>query len=331
MNTDLKIIGHVRTSLTDKDACPKQYTENAPEGVIEILPEFAEAADTLHVGRDILIFTWLHAADRDTMKVHPRGNTDVPKKGVFNTRSPDRPNPIGLHKARILALDKNDDGVTLRIDAIEVLDGTPVVDIKSTGPEQGDGGNWGSYVSPALGSEFQDVCRRAWEKDMLPGLSGNASVRLGDVMVITRSGTAKGKIMAGTLTAVDVSTGAPLGPGNMSSEGAMHMAVYAQVPEAKAVLHTHPPYLLAHDIKTKGKAIDLPLFEAEVFLEQMKRVPDHAPGTKELAEAVGEAAETHNAVFMENHGLMCWGKDLNEALALSEALDALARTALMTY
>ena len=90
-------------------------------------PEFAAGLEGLEVGREVMLLTWLHLADRERLRVHPRGDKTVPLKGVFATRSPSRPNPIGLHRVRIVELN----GTTLKVHPLEALDGTPVIDIKS--------------------------------------------------------------------------------------------------------------------------------------------------------------------------------------------------------
>ena len=123
---ELRPVGRVHSSLKRREDCPSQGCENAPGAEIEIFDEFLDCLDDLEAGREILILTWLHLSDRDRLKVHPRGNPDVPLKGVFATRSPSRPNPIGLH--RVLLTEKK--GGRLSVEPLEALDGTPVIDIK---------------------------------------------------------------------------------------------------------------------------------------------------------------------------------------------------------
>ncbi|WP_035347187.1 tRNA (N6-threonylcarbamoyladenosine(37)-N6)-methyltransferase TrmO [Edaphobacter aggregans] len=119
-------IGRIRSTLTDRTNAPRQAAEGAPPATLEILPDYAEAVDGLEPNQDIWILTWLHDADRDTLRVHPGSDPRNPITGVFATRSPDRPNPIGLHRATLLRIE----GLTLHVDAIETIDGTPVLDIK---------------------------------------------------------------------------------------------------------------------------------------------------------------------------------------------------------
>jgi tRNA-Thr(GGU) m(6)t(6)A37 methyltransferase TsaA len=123
---DLQPVGRVRSALKSRSEAPRQAAEGAPMAEVIIAPEFAGALDGIGPGENIWIFTWLHEANRATLKVHPRGNRRNPLTGVFATRSPDRPNPIGLHRAKVLEVD----GLTLRVDALEAIDGTPVLDIK---------------------------------------------------------------------------------------------------------------------------------------------------------------------------------------------------------
>ena len=123
----LRQIGTVRSVLKDIRDCPRQESEDAPGAWIEIEPQYLEALEGLNVGAEILVLTWLHSADRSILKVHPRGNPKNPIRGVFATRSPHRPNPIGLHKTRIRAIEPP---CRIKVAFLEVIDNTPVVDIK---------------------------------------------------------------------------------------------------------------------------------------------------------------------------------------------------------
>jgi len=122
----LRPVGQVESALTNTAAAPKQGDEGAPEAWIALDPAYAQAAADLHVGEDLIVLTWLDRADRDVLAVHPRGDASRPRQGVFSTRSPARPNPIGLHRVRILAVE----GARLRVADLEALDGTPVLDLK---------------------------------------------------------------------------------------------------------------------------------------------------------------------------------------------------------
>ena len=119
-------VGHVVSTLTDRSAAPKQGREGAPPAEIVLEPAFADAARDLAVDDEVLVVTWLHQADRDTLAVHPRDDPANPLTGVFSTRSADRPNPVGLHRARITSVD----GLRIGVDALEAIDGTPVIDLK---------------------------------------------------------------------------------------------------------------------------------------------------------------------------------------------------------
>lgn len=122
----LEPVGWVESPLTDRSAAPKQGDEGAPLARIVFRPEVWEAAADLHVGDEILVLTWLHRGNRDTLSVHPCGDTNRPIQGVFSTRSPDRPNPIGLHRVIIVSVEEN--AVSVR--NLEAIDGTPVIDVK---------------------------------------------------------------------------------------------------------------------------------------------------------------------------------------------------------
>ena len=123
---ELKPVGYVRSALDDRDRAPKQGDEGAPEAWLVFDGEVDDALRDLEPGEDILVLTWLHLARRNVLRVHPRSNPASARKGVFSTRSPDRPNPIGLHRVTILAVD----GRRVRVNNLEAIDGTPIVDVK---------------------------------------------------------------------------------------------------------------------------------------------------------------------------------------------------------
>ncbi len=120
-------IGWVRSRLARRLDAPKQGHEGAPDALVEVLPEFAAGLGGLSAGQDVLLLTWLHEAERAVLEVHPRDDPGRPLAGVFSTRSADRPNPVGLHPARLLAIV---DGRWLHVSGLEAIDGTPVIDIK---------------------------------------------------------------------------------------------------------------------------------------------------------------------------------------------------------
>lgn len=122
----LTIIGHVESPLTDPALAPKQGDEGAPEAWLVFREAVADGLRELAAGDEVLVLTWLHRADRGTLRVHPRDDPSRPTRGVFGTRSADRPNPIGLHRVRIVAAE----GLRLRVEALEALDGTPILDVK---------------------------------------------------------------------------------------------------------------------------------------------------------------------------------------------------------
>jgi len=130
IDTTLRLIGTVRSELRDRKDAPKNESEGAPPAAIVLDPAYLEGLEGLAIGQEIFVFTWLHLSDRAVLRVHPRNNKNIPKRGVFSTRSPARPNPIGQHLVRITGIE--DDG-TVRVDALEAVDGTPVVDIKPAG------------------------------------------------------------------------------------------------------------------------------------------------------------------------------------------------------
>jgi tRNA-Thr(GGU) m(6)t(6)A37 methyltransferase TsaA len=123
---ELRPIGVLRSRINERSKAPKQGSEGAPDAWLEVRPSVAQALDGLAVGDEVIVLTSLHRARRDTLKVHPRSDPRRPLAGVFATRSPDRPNPIGLHLVTVRNISKN----RLRIGPIEAIDGTPVIDIK---------------------------------------------------------------------------------------------------------------------------------------------------------------------------------------------------------
>ena len=122
----LVVIGHVESPLADPKLAPKQGREGGPEAWLVFRPAYRDALADLAEGEEVVVLTWLDRADRSALRVHPRDDLSRPPLGVFSTRSADRPNPIGLHRVRIAALD----GLRIRVTDMEAVDGTPVVDLK---------------------------------------------------------------------------------------------------------------------------------------------------------------------------------------------------------
>jgi tRNA-Thr(GGU) m(6)t(6)A37 methyltransferase TsaA len=123
---ELQPIGWVESPLVDRAAAPKQGNEGSPDAWLVIDARFSEGLRGLEVGDHVLVLTWLDRTRRDVLVVRPRGNPANPLQGVFNTRSPDRPNPIGLHRVQILAIQ----GHRIQVRDLEALDRTPIVDLK---------------------------------------------------------------------------------------------------------------------------------------------------------------------------------------------------------
>ena len=131
----LHSVGEVRSRLARREDAPRQAREGAPDAWLEIYPQFAQALEGVTPGCEVVVLTWLHMAKRDTLKVVPHGDRSRPLTGVFATRSPDRPNPIGLHRAKVLEIDERKG---IRLDRLEAIDGTPILDIKPVLPETHD-------------------------------------------------------------------------------------------------------------------------------------------------------------------------------------------------
>ena len=123
---EVRPVGHVESSLVDREGAPKQGFEGAPDAWLVFDPGVAEAVRDLAVGDEVFVLTWLHRARRDVLAVHPRDDPRNPETGVFSTRSQDRPNPVGLHRVRVAAVE----GLRVLVHDLEAFDGTPVVDVK---------------------------------------------------------------------------------------------------------------------------------------------------------------------------------------------------------
>ena len=123
---ELTPIGRIESPLTDAASAPKQGDEGAPDAWLAFEPSVLEALDGVREGDEIILLTWLDRARRDVLTTHPRDDQARPLQGVFSTRSPDRPNPIGLHRVEIAAIE----GARVLVRHLEALDGTPIVDVK---------------------------------------------------------------------------------------------------------------------------------------------------------------------------------------------------------
>jgi tRNA-Thr(GGU) m(6)t(6)A37 methyltransferase TsaA len=119
-------IGRVESPLSSTADAPRQGDEGAPDAYLILNPEVQAGLHGIAVGDEIIVLTWLHEADRSVLKVHPRGDLSRPEQGVFNTRAWSRPNPIGVHRVRVLSMD----GRRLHVSGLEAIDGTPIVDLK---------------------------------------------------------------------------------------------------------------------------------------------------------------------------------------------------------
>ena len=131
---ELTPVGVVRSALVQRDQAPKQGSEGAPDAWIDVAPNVVAGLDGLVVGQAIIVVTWFHKSHRDVLKLHPRGDPNLPLTGVFATRSPDRPNPLGLHRVTILEIAES----SLKVGPLEAINGTPIVDIKPILAESAD-------------------------------------------------------------------------------------------------------------------------------------------------------------------------------------------------
>lgn len=125
-NYTIEPIGFVRSELTQLKDAPMQGDEGAPDAWLELTPQVSQGLEGIKVGDRLIVLTWLHLAERGLLQVHPRGDLNRPLTGVFATRSPDRPNPVGLHRVLVLEVAER----KLRVVPLEAINGTPIVDIK---------------------------------------------------------------------------------------------------------------------------------------------------------------------------------------------------------
>jgi tRNA-Thr(GGU) m(6)t(6)A37 methyltransferase TsaA len=127
-STDFMVrpIGRVESPLVSTAGAPRQGDEGAPEAYLILDSDVQAGLNGIATGADLIVLTWLHRADRTTLTVHPRGDVNRPEQGVFSTRSPSRPNPIGLHRVRVLGIDE----ARLHVSGLEAIDGTPIIDLK---------------------------------------------------------------------------------------------------------------------------------------------------------------------------------------------------------
>jgi len=126
MSFEIQPVGRVESTLVDLAQAPRQGDEGAPDAWLVFDAAFTDAMRDLGPGDDLLVLTWLDRADRSVTRVHPRGDQTRTEQGVFSTRSPHRPNPVGLHRVRVLEVD----GLRVRVSDMEAIDGTPIVDVK---------------------------------------------------------------------------------------------------------------------------------------------------------------------------------------------------------
>lgn len=321
----LVVLGFVRSPLKRLDGCPRWHAE-APPAVLELFPEYAPGVNGMEAGQHISVLTWLHKASRNVLQI---GDYD-PGRGVFCSRSPERPNTIGLHDLTVSQVKYGNDCVRIYVTALEALDGTPILDIKTE-----RAWFWGKNMqdSERAYAALTDMCARVVRSGLLAGHNGNASLHSGSYCFITESGVSKGSLQPVDFAVLDIPTGGLLSGTRASSESTMHLEIYRNQPNARCVLHCHPPNLLALSLKYPERSLrdclSLPLTEAGPLLTQLAEAPAFASGSEDLARAVGKAAAQYKAVWMKGHGLAVWGTSTDEAAALSEELEHLASIALL--
>jgi tRNA-Thr(GGU) m(6)t(6)A37 methyltransferase TsaA len=131
---EIEPIGVIQSELASREAAPNQGNEGAPDAWVQVNSTVADGLEGIAVGSEIILITWFHMARRDILKLHPRRDKNKPITGIFSTRSPDRPNPLGLHRVTVLEIT----GDRIKVGPLEAIDGTPVVDIKPVLPQSAD-------------------------------------------------------------------------------------------------------------------------------------------------------------------------------------------------
>jgi tRNA-Thr(GGU) m(6)t(6)A37 methyltransferase TsaA len=164
---ELTPIGRVESTLTDRAAAPKQGTEGAPDAWLAFEPSVADGLGEVRPGDEVIVLTWLHLADRGVLRVHPRDDPANPLRGVFSTRSQDRPNPIGLHPVEVIAVE----GDRVRVRGLEAVDGTPIVDVKpvlrgSATATSGTGSLGAGRVATRLPAQDLERARRFYSEKL---------------------------------------------------------------------------------------------------------------------------------------------------------------------
>jgi L-fuculose-phosphate aldolase len=327
----LRAVGRVESAVTDPASAAKQGHEGGVRARVVFFPEYAPALKGLHPGDQVVLVTWLHLSGRAHLEVHPRGDPSREKRGVFSTRSPDRPNPLGLHRVGILDMGQGPEGPWLEVAPLEAVDKTPVVDVKTVMRGEvralpADAERIAHAALPVLA----EAGKRLWDRGLVSGFNSNLSLMVEHKVVLTCSGASKGSLGVEDICVLDPEDARLLGGGRPSTEAAMHLEVYRQRPRTRAVVHCHPPNLLALRLAyPEALLLELPLYEAGIFRSQLAVVGPLEPGSDDLARSVGQAAAGSACVFLENHGLVCRGDAMPQALGLCEEIESLARIQFM--
>lgn len=193
----------------------------------------------------------------------------------------------------------------------------------------------GSQREAAI-ADLCSICHQAWQKNLMPGWSGNASVRVASRIIITAKGVPKGFLSSAKCLTVDMSGQVEAGQGEPSSEMALHLALYKRFPQCGAVLHSHPAFLQALELRLRNpdSFFALDLYEASVYRKKFHYAPPTPPGTRELGEkaagAVSAGSTMPFGVWLGLHGLVVAGVTLSDCLCLTEELEHLAQTQLLS-
>ncbi|SHN63600.1 TrmO family methyltransferase domain-containing protein [Desulfovibrio litoralis] len=332
MDYSLKSIGEIIVAKSDEQSIFEK--EDKDIAIVIIYPDYVYGLMSLEVEQEITILSWLHKAKRDVLQVYPHNNKEQQKRGVFNTRSPIRPNPIGLHDVIIKKIKALDNGyyelkvIPVEGKTLDCLDETPIIDIKTNAEQRKKliQNKQDGLIPTKETEELKLYCRYAWERKLLSGFNGNMSIKTTDsTCLITASGSVKKELDKSKLALVNIKNAELLTGATPSSETKMHLEIYKTQAEAFAIVHVHPPKMLALMNKVGAdNFIKLDLFEADTFKKKLGICSAFPAGSQKLASEVAKLSLTYQAIFMQKHGLCTWGKTLSEALALAEELEILA-------
>jgi L-fuculose-phosphate aldolase len=300
--------------------------------VLEILPDFVPGLDALKPGLTITVLTGMIPEESANLRARktPGFFPETGGQGVFAACGAQGANSVEIHRAVIGEIEKRAAAALVQVNYLKVPDGVPILDIQYNVPA----GQGPDADLTACKKRLIRLCARAYKQGLLDGFSGNASLRHGNLCVISGKGAAKGALGVTDFAVLDLESGEVLAGRQPSRETPMHLHIYRAQPEAKVILHTHPANLTALSLRMPGlpmqERLKMPIVECAAGLSLCATVGVFPFGGVELARAVALEAENQRAVWMEGHGLCVWGAEASEALGVSEELEHLAQVRILS-